>query len=121
MPKKGEAAAKADKTAGIQHDADAKSPAKKKAAKKGQEKVAQDVLTGAEFMKDAKPIKVTINGNEFSAAPKEFASKSYGWGLAGKVLKVDVGGKELAVQVTLNMPVRGSKPGKADDDDEEEK
>jgi hypothetical protein len=37
-----------------------------------------------DFLKQAKPIKISIDGNEFTADPKEFSSGSFGWSLAGK-------------------------------------
>jgi hypothetical protein len=76
----------------------------------GKKRKEKAPLEEAEFLKKAKSIKVTINGQEFTLNPKKFTTGSYGWGLAGNVLKVDVDGVEVNAQVTLNLPVRGSKP-----------
>eukprot|EP01115_Flamella_aegyptia_P002024 TRINITY_DN133408_c0_g1_i1.p1 TRINITY_DN133408_c0_g1~~TRINITY_DN133408_c0_g1_i1.p1 ORF type:complete len:129 (+),score=60.36 TRINITY_DN133408_c0_g1_i1:2-388(+) len=90
------------------------SPKKRKTTddkgKKGSAKKEKtEVISEKDFLKQAKPIKVTINGTEFTADPKTFTTGSYGWGLAGKVLKVKVGSEEVACQISLNLPVRGSK------------
>jgi len=76
------------------------------------EKKPKTTMSTADFLKHAKPIAITMNGNKFEAEPKEFSSGSYGWGIAGKVLKVTVNGQEVSAQVSINLPVRGSKPDK---------
>jgi len=123
MPKAQGQDDKGTKTPGIKKDATSKVPAtKKKAAAKGTGDKSFDVNlpTAAEFLKSAKPLKITVNSEEFTAQPKEFSSGSYGWTLTGKVLKTTVGGKAVQAQIGLNMPVRGSKAQAEDDDGEDD-
>jgi len=98
---------------------------KKKSATKAEEKEEKpQKLTPEQFMKEAKPIKISIEcgGEEtvFTANPNTFKSGSFGWGVAGKVLKLTVGGQEMSAQVSINLPIRGSKPSKKNDQQEEE-
>lgn len=65
-------------------------------------------VTRAQFKETAEPLKVVINGQELIADPKEFSTGSFGWFLNGKVL-VPVGGKNVSVQVGINLTVVGSK------------
>jgi hypothetical protein len=65
-------------------------------------------VTRAQFKETAEPLKVVINGQELIAEPKEFSTGSFGWFLNGKVL-VPVGGKNVSVQVGMNLTVVGSK------------
>mmetsp|Transcript_22678 Transcript_22678/g.31580 ORF Transcript_22678/g.31580 Transcript_22678/m.31580 type:complete len:120 (-) Transcript_22678:74-433(-) len=87
----------------------------KKGAAKGKKRKAEDepskdaIISLDKFKKEAKDLKIVINGTEFTAEPKEFSSGSYGWGLAGKVLKVKVGDQDVHVQLSINLPIRGSK------------
>jgi len=97
----------------------------KKSATKAEEKEEKpQKLTPEQFMKEAKPIKISIEcgGEEtvFTANPNTFKSGSFGWGVAGKVLKLTVGGQEMSAQVSINLPIRGSKPSKKNDQQEEE-
>jgi hypothetical protein len=65
-------------------------------------------LSRTEFVENAKPLPVTINGVAFDADVKEFSTGSFGWHLNGKV-SVEIGGKKVSVQVGLNLTVVGSK------------
>ncbi|MFO0578021.1 MAG: hypothetical protein U1A78_28760 [Polyangia bacterium] len=65
-------------------------------------------VTRTQFKETAEPLKVVINGQELIAEPKEFSTGSFGWFLNGKVL-VPVGGKNVSVQVGMNLTVVGSK------------
>lgn len=68
-------------------------------------------VTRAQFKETAEPLKITIAGQELIAEPKEFSTGSFGWFINGKVL-VPVGGKNVSVQVGLNLTVVGSKETK---------
>lgn len=65
-------------------------------------------VTRTQFKETAEPLKVVINGQDLIAEPKEFSTGSFGWFLNGKVL-VPVGGKNVSVQVGMNLTVVGSK------------
>lgn len=65
-------------------------------------------VTRAEFRENAQPIKVEINGIPMLAEVKEFSTGSLGWYLNGKSL-IDVGGKQVSVQIGLNLTIVGSK------------
>jgi hypothetical protein len=68
-------------------------------------------VTRAQFKETAEPLKVAIAGQELIAEPKEFSTGSFGWYINGKVL-VPVGGKNVSVQVGLNLTIVGSKETK---------
>jgi len=72
------------------------------------------------FMKSAKPLHMTIGDEDFVLEPKTFSTGSYGWGTAGKTLKVKVSREEMTAQVTVNLIVRGSKEAKGEDPEEED-
>ena len=65
-------------------------------------------LTRAEFRESANPVKVEINGIPMMAEVKEFSTGSLGWYLNGKSV-IEVGGKQLSVQIGMNITVIGSK------------
>ena len=65
-------------------------------------------VTRAEFMHDAKPVEVTINGIPMTAEVKEFSTGSLGWYLNGKA-SVKVGDKSVNVQIGMNLTIVGSK------------
>ena len=65
-------------------------------------------VTRAEFLIDAKPVEVTINGIPMTAEVKEFSTGSLGWYLNGKA-NVKVGDKSVSVQIGLNLTIVGSK------------
>ena len=65
-------------------------------------------VTRAEFLNDAKPVEITINGIPMTADVKEFSTGSLGWYLNGKA-NVKVGEKSVSVQIGLNLTIVGSK------------
>lgn len=65
-------------------------------------------VSRSEFREQAQPVKVEINGIAMMAEVKEFSTGSFGWYLNGKSL-IDVGGKQVSVQIGMNMTVVGSK------------
>jgi hypothetical protein len=65
-------------------------------------------LSQTQFLEQAEPLKVTINGQEMLAEVKSFSTGSFGWYLNGKTV-VTVGGKPLSVQIGMNLTVVGSK------------
>lgn len=64
-----------------------------------------------EFLKHAQPIKVTVNGVDLIAVPREFASRAYGWAVNHRV-DVLVNGKKATMMTTLNFPLVYSKYNK---------
>ena len=65
-------------------------------------------VTRAQFTEKAEPLKVTINGQDLVAEVKEFSTGSFGWYLNGKII-VPIDGKNLSVQIGMNLAVVGSK------------
>ena len=65
-------------------------------------------VTRSQFVEKAEPLKIVVNGTELIAEVKEFSTGSFGWYLNGKVL-VPIDGKNVSVQVGMNMTVVGSK------------
>jgi hypothetical protein len=65
-------------------------------------------VTRAEFRESAQPVKVEINGIPMMAEVKEFSTGSLGWYLNGKTM-IDVGGKQVSVQIGMNLTIVGSK------------
>jgi len=65
-------------------------------------------ITRQAFRAGAKPVTVTIGGNSFTAAVKEFSTGSLGWYLNGKA-EIEVGGVPVQVQIGLNLTIVGSK------------
>ncbi len=65
-------------------------------------------LTRARFRSGAKPVDITINGNQMQAMVKEFSTGSLGWFLNAKTT-IDVDGQLVPVQIGLNLTIVGSK------------
>jgi hypothetical protein len=65
-------------------------------------------ITRQEFRDGAKPVQVTINGQNLLADVKEFSTGSLGWFVNGKTV-IEVGGKPVSVQIGLNLTIVGSK------------
>jgi hypothetical protein len=65
-------------------------------------------ISRAEFHANAKPQTVTIGDRQYQAVPKEFSTGSLGWNINDK-LTIDIGGKQVTVQVGMNLTVVGSK------------
>lgn len=61
-----------------------------------------------QFKDQAKPVKVVIEGNEFTAEPREFSTGSLGWNINSKIT-IKVGDTPVTVQVGMNLTVVGSK------------
>lgn len=70
--------------------------------------MAKCPITRAEFRDKAQPVKVEINGVPMMAEVKEFSTGSLGWYLNGKSM-IDVGGKQVSVQIGMNLTIVGSK------------
>jgi len=65
-------------------------------------------VTRAEFLQNAQPVEVVINGVPLVAEVKEFSTGSLGWYLNGKAT-VRVNDKPVSVQIGMNLTVVGSK------------
>lgn len=65
-------------------------------------------VTRSEFREQAQPVTVKINGAAMTALPKEFSTGSLGWHLNGKAI-LEVGGKQVSVQIGMNLTIIGSK------------
>lgn len=83
--------------------------AKKTPATAGKEK-AKTVcpVSRAEFLKNAKPVELTINGQTLYADPKEFSTGSFGWHANGKIT-FKVGDTPVTAQMGLLFTAVGSK------------
>lgn len=71
-------------------------------------------ITRPHFRSQAQPVKVVINGQEKTVAPKEFSTGSLGWYLNEKIT-LEVGGVSVPVQIGLNLTIVGSKELPLDD------
>lgn len=65
-------------------------------------------ITRAAFLSKAPKIKIQIGEHKFDATPREFATKSLGWYVNGKI-SIEIDGVEVPVQVGLNLTLVGSK------------
>jgi hypothetical protein len=63
----------------------------------------------SEFLTHAKPLSITIDGQQQSAEVKMFSTGSHGWNVNGKVT-IMVNGQPVRCQCSLNLTVIGSKP-----------
>lgn len=70
--------------------------------------MAKCPVSRVEFRESAQPVKVEINGIPMMAEVKEFSTGSLGWYLNGKSV-IDVGGKQVSVQIGMNITIIGSK------------
>jgi hypothetical protein len=70
--------------------------------------MAKCPVTRQEFRETAQPVKVEVNGIPMMAEVKEFSTGSLGWYLNGKSV-IDVGGKQVSVQIGMNITIIGSK------------
>jgi hypothetical protein len=64
-------------------------------------------ITRAQF-RSAKPVTITIGGQQMEAEVKEFSTGSLGWYLNTKIT-LEVDGVRVPVQVGLNLTIVGSK------------
>ncbi len=65
-------------------------------------------VSRVEFREKAKPVTVTFGAVPMMAEVKEFSTGSMGWYLNGKTT-VEIDGKAVPVQITLNLTIVGSK------------
>jgi len=65
-------------------------------------------VTRAEFIENAQPVEVVINGVPLVADVKEFSTGSLGWYLNGKTT-IRVNDKPVSIQIGMNLTVVGSK------------
>ena len=70
-------------------------------------------ISRADFLAKAEPLKIDIGGFPMIAEPSEFSTGSFGWYVNGKA-SLAVDGKNLSVQVGMNLIVVGSKDTKSD-------
>jgi hypothetical protein len=73
-------------------------------------------VTRPEFKDHAKPVNVTIGDMPvMTAPPREFSTGSLGWNLNSKTT-MDIGGKQVTVQIGMNITLVGSKelPGRTE-------
>jgi len=80
---------------------------KEKKAKKGGGKTCP--IGRDEFRSHAKPLNITIEGKDYEAGVKFNKPGSFGWSKTGVKQTIVVDGKELQVQVTINLTVANSK------------
>ena len=66
-----------------------------------------DIMTGAEFMRDAAPLEIELFGNTLIGEPRTFTSGNRGWYLGGKI-EVEIGGKTVWMSAGLNLVAVGS-------------
>ena len=69
-------------------------------------------ITREDFLAKAEPLKIDLGGFPMVAEPREFSTGSFGWYVNGKAT-LSVDGKNLSVQVGMNLIVVGSKETKA--------
>ena len=69
-------------------------------------------IARADFISKAESLKIEIGGFPLIAEPREFSTGSFGWYVNGKA-SLTVDGKNLSVQVGMNLIVVGSKEQKA--------
>ena len=65
-------------------------------------------ISREQFVANAKPLEVVINGVPMTAEAKEFSSGSLGWNISDKIT-VEIGGKAVKCQVGLNVTLIASK------------
>ena len=65
----------------------------------------------ADFLAKAESLKFDLGGFPMVAEPREFSTGSFGWYVNGKA-NLSVDGKNLSVQVGMNLIVVGSKETK---------
>jgi hypothetical protein len=70
-------------------------------------------ISRADFLSKAEPLKFEVGGTTLFAEPREFSTGSFGWYLNGKAT-VNIDGKNVPVQVGMNLIVIGSKEAPKD-------
>jgi hypothetical protein len=69
-------------------------------------------ISREDFLAKAEPLKIDLGGFPMVAEPREFSTGSFGWYVNGKA-NLNVDGKNVSVQVGMNLIVVGSKDTKA--------
>jgi hypothetical protein len=69
-------------------------------------------ISRADFLAKAESLKIDVGGFPMVAEPREFSTGSFGWYVNGKA-QLTVDGKNVSVQVGMNLIVVGSKEAKA--------
>jgi len=65
-------------------------------------------MTSAKFLSKAPTLKVEIDGNVLTGAPRTFSSGGKGWYLGGKIEISLGGGQKVWAQAGLNVTIPGS-------------
>jgi len=65
-------------------------------------------ITRKQFVENAKPVEVVVNGVPLIAEVKEFSTGSLGWYLNGKTT-IRIGESAVSVQIGMNLTIVGSK------------
>ena len=65
-------------------------------------------ITRDEFNQHAQTLKITVGDKTFTAKPKNFSTGSLGWNVNDKIT-MEINGKEVIVQVGMNLTIVGSK------------
>jgi hypothetical protein len=68
-------------------------------------------ITKEVFVKAAKPLKITVDGKDYTMEVKEFSSGSFGFYCNEKVT-IDIDGEPVKFQAGFNLTAVGSKPEK---------
>lgn len=68
-------------------------------------------ISKADFKEHAKPVELVVDGQKMSLDAREFSTGSLGWGYHGK-LTIQINGKPVKVQASINLMVVGSKNAK---------
>lgn len=72
-------------------------------------KQKQKTITGSQFIQNAKPIDIKIDGQKLTAELKSFATGSLGWALTHKSIVNIPNIGDVEVQTQVNMVITGSK------------
>jgi hypothetical protein len=65
-------------------------------------------ISRKQFVENAKPVEVVVNGIPLMAEVKEFSTGSLGWYLNGKT-NIRIGETPVSVQIGMNLTIVGSK------------
>ncbi len=71
-------------------------------------------ISRADFLAKAEPLNIQINGQQVTAEAREFSTGSFGWYVNTKST-VQVDGKNVTIQVGMNLIVVGSKEAKKEE------
>jgi hypothetical protein len=70
-------------------------------------------ISRTQFKEKAKSLPIPLGNATLSAEPREFSTGSFGWYVNGKTV-IEIDGKQVPVQVGMNLIVVGSKEAKDD-------